>query len=229
MNLRSEARHVAEQGRSLIRHAADAVDAREQVAEARRAEQDLDRRGARARGVDANRLQREIRLRLLQVAPRDAELELPARKVALDAVQLDVREIPALDRRADLRVERVYLRDDLPSLRLLRGDARICRRAARDCESDRKRCNASPKLSDVKLDGGSRVGRVVRTAAEARTSRSSRVTPSKHICGRKRVRAKAKPGSKRHGSRDFGAALLGSHASCGGVLDSRTALSSSPS
>jgi hypothetical protein len=118
-----------------------------------------------------------------QVTARDAELELPACEVLLDPIELDVREIPPLDGRADFRVERVYLRDDLPGFRLLARNARICRRAACNCECNRKRCSASPKLSDVELDGGSSVGRVVRDAAEARTSRGCRVTPSKDIRG----------------------------------------------
>ena len=126
MNLAPEARHVLKQRRALVGHATDAVDTREQVTEARRAEQDLDRRGACTRGVDPDRLEREVRLRVLQVAPRDPELELPAREVLLDPIELDVREVPPLDGRADLRVECVYLRDDLPSFRLLAGNARIC-------------------------------------------------------------------------------------------------------
>jgi hypothetical protein len=56
VNLAAESRHVLEQRRALVGNAADAVDPREQIAEARRAEQDFDRRGACARRVDADRL-----------------------------------------------------------------------------------------------------------------------------------------------------------------------------
>ena len=108
--------------RVLARDAVHRVDSVQEVVEAPRAEQDLERRVLRVRRVDPDEPRRERRLGVAEVRLRDVELEAGALLVALDTGELDVRGVVRLDRALEADVQAVDLRQDLPSLALLGRD-----------------------------------------------------------------------------------------------------------
>ena len=108
--------------RVLARDAVHRVDAVQKVVEVPRAEQHLERRVLRVRGVDGDEPRRQGRLGVAEVRLRDLKLEARALLVALDAGELDVRRVVGLDRALEADVEAVDLRQHLAGLALFRGD-----------------------------------------------------------------------------------------------------------
>jgi hypothetical protein len=166
--------------RVLVGDAVDRLDPVQEVVEAPRAEEDVERRRGVALDVDGDEALGERRLGRLQVPARDAELELRALEAPVDAPELDVGEVVRLDRPLEAAVDLLDLREDLLRLPLLRCDgARIggrctCRRERRE-ESDDEGSRLTPTGADTRL-------RAAGTTGGPGGAGSSQVRhPSKHV------------------------------------------------
>jgi len=123
LHIDAERLHVTDNRGALIVHAVDVVETTEQIVEARRPEQHLDRRVRIDRRVDAGCLAGQVDLRTLEVDLRNDQLVTGALQVASDPRELHVREVPALDHSRELHVDRVDLRNDPLRFGLLPRDA----------------------------------------------------------------------------------------------------------
>jgi len=87
------------------------------------------------RGVEGDQAFLQEGLRALVVRPRDLEAALVDLLLGLDPVELDLRGVVGLDDLLQARVDGLDLRQNLLSLRLLRGN----RRGARSGGEERRR------------------------------------------------------------------------------------------
>ena len=124
-HLAAESLHLAEHLRVLARDAIDRVEAVDQILEARRAEEELERRGRLAADVEVAQPAGEAILRDAEVRPRDLHLPPVHAELRLDLAELHVRGVVRLDGLLELRVERLDLLEHLPRLGLLRVDPRV--------------------------------------------------------------------------------------------------------
>src|SRR6266516_4587997 len=107
---------------ALVRDAVDGVDARDQLVERSRSEQNLEARVPVGRRVHLHETGLESGLRPAEVRLRDAELPFVLAQVALDRGELRVGEVVRLDGALEIRVEPLDLAEDGLRLRLLGGN-----------------------------------------------------------------------------------------------------------
>ena len=105
--------------RALVRDAVDRVDARHEVVERARTEQDLQAGVLAAGGVHRDEPRGERRLSVLEVRPGEAKLQLVLLKICLDRGQPLVGEVVRVDRMLEVRVEPLDLSEHGLSLCLL--------------------------------------------------------------------------------------------------------------
>src|SRR5919204_2309742 len=152
-----ERRDLPRHLRVLAGDAVDGLDPVQEVVEAARAEEHLERRVLVVRGVDGDDPSRQRRLGVPEARLRDAELEAGALLVALDAGELDVRRVVRLDRLLEVDVEAIDLCEDLPRLALLRRDRGVGGRRACGCQEGRKGDDERWRLPSLRA-GGDRPG-----------------------------------------------------------------------
>src|SRR5207244_10617996 len=100
-----ELHHLLEDERILLGHAILRIHPGEHLVEARRAEEDDERRVLAFGGVEADDAPRRLLLRAVQAPLRDREAVRVLREVVLDVAELDVREVVRLDGALEARVE----------------------------------------------------------------------------------------------------------------------------
>jgi hypothetical protein len=117
--------HLAEDARVLRGDSVDRVEAVQEVVERLGAEQHLDRGGVVAVDVERDEPLREMPLRPLEARLRELQMARVLLQVVLDLRQPDVREVEALDRVRELRVDLADLVEHALGLRALLRDRRV--------------------------------------------------------------------------------------------------------
>jgi hypothetical protein len=124
-HLRAEALHLAQHACVLLGHTIDGVEAVQQVVDRLGAEDDLDRAPVAAVLVERDEALGEMRLGCLEARARDRQVARVRLELALDPVELHVREVVGLDRVRELAVDLLDLRQHALRFRTLARDRRI--------------------------------------------------------------------------------------------------------
>ena len=115
------------------------VEAIEEVVEALRAEDHLDRAGGVAVDVERAQTLGDVPLRSDEARPGDHEVPAVRLEVRVDLAELDVREVVRLRRMPELRIELLDLREDSLRLCPLRRDRRVRRGRPGDDQQERRK------------------------------------------------------------------------------------------
>src|SRR5919201_6821705 len=190
LHLVVEAGDLGEHVRVLRRDPVRRVEAIDEVVEARRAEEHLERVALAVRGVQLNEASREGRLSLLQALLRDPELGVIRLQVGANVVQLDGREVVGLDGTLKARVEALNLVQDALRLGLLRGD-----RGVADGRGSHERC-CKAQGDDCRRRTFNRAANTLANNSGRWARSAPREGPVSHKCG---TLATPSDGRKPHG------------------------------
>ncbi len=134
----AERDHLAEHLGVLVGDAVDGVEVAQEVVEALRAEEHVERRVLLVGRVERDEPRRQHLLRAPEVVARDVEVVAVHLLVVLDLAELVLGAVVRLDLLPELLVDLVDLGEHGLGLRLLRADRRIGGRCAYDQESGRE-------------------------------------------------------------------------------------------
>jgi hypothetical protein len=140
----------------LVRDRLHRLDAVDEILDARRAEDDAERRLILARRVDRDETRHQCPLRPLEVRTRRLQCDLVDEQVVLDLTELHRRHLVAVARALEIRVELLDLSGDALRLRALRADGRVAHgRAGREksrsrSEHERRRQSLQSPMHELR-------------------------------------------------------------------------------